>query len=69
MAHEAPPLTYDANFDGYGYFDPRAFWNKVVDMNRDPQTPTLPPTGSNPTEITRNSGYQPILFLSSLHAK
>ena len=34
---ELPPLDYDAKFDGYGYFDPRAFWEKVADMDRNRQ--------------------------------
>ena len=24
------PIEFDGKFDGYGYFDPRAFWEKVV---------------------------------------
>ena len=36
MANEdLPPLEFDGKFDGYGYFDPRAFWEKVVQSDRD----------------------------------
>jgi hypothetical protein len=35
---ELPPLEYDAKFDGYGFFDPRGFWEMVVHMDRDRQT-------------------------------
>jgi hypothetical protein len=34
---ELPPLDYDAKFDGYGFFDPRAFWEKVAIMDRERQ--------------------------------
>lgn len=38
MAKEdLPLLEFDGKFEGYGYFDPRAFWDKVVGVqpNRD----------------------------------
>ena len=36
MANEdLPPLEFDGKFDGYGYFDPRAFWEKVVQSEHD----------------------------------
>ena len=31
---ELPPLEFDGNFKGYGFFDPRAFWEKVAVIDR-----------------------------------
>ena len=53
---ELHPLDYDAKFDGYGHFDPRAFWEKVQDMDRDRQLPTSPSKGINdPTKIPKRN--------------
>ena len=42
---ELPPLEFDGKFERYGYFDPRAFWDKVAgvqsDRGRTPSPPTL----------------------------
>ena len=41
---ELPPLEFDGKFEGYGYFDPRAFWDKVAGVQTDrDRTPTPPP--------------------------
>jgi len=46
MAKEdLPPLEFDGKFEGYGYFDPRAFWDKVAGVKPDrDRTPTPPPS-------------------------
>ena len=31
---ELPPLEFDGKFSGYGFFDPRAFWEKAVVIDR-----------------------------------
>jgi hypothetical protein len=41
---ELPPLDFDGKFEGYGYFDPRAFWDKVAGLQpKGDRTPTPPP--------------------------
>ena len=35
VKEDLPPLEFDGKFEGYGYFDPRAFWDKVVQSDRD----------------------------------
>jgi hypothetical protein len=27
---DLPPVEFDEEFDGYGFFDPRAFWETVA---------------------------------------
>ena len=47
---ELPPLEFDGKFEGYGYFDPRAFWDKVagVQPNRDRNSLPPPPNRAVP---------------------
>lgn len=56
---ELPPLEFDGKFNGYGFFDPRAFWEKVEVMDRGRQTVGLGPTSEDRTchsmRIERNS--------------
>jgi hypothetical protein len=43
MAKEKlPPLEFDGKFEGYGYFDPRAFWDKVAGVQPDRDRNSLP---------------------------
>ena len=36
---ELPPIEFDGKADGYEFFDPRAFWEKVVTKKPDQQPP------------------------------
>ena len=36
---ELPPIEFDGKAEGYEFFDPRAFWEKVVTKKPDQQTP------------------------------
>jgi hypothetical protein len=38
---ELPPIEFDRKVDSYEFFDPRAFWEKVVTKKPD-QPPPLP---------------------------
>lgn len=53
MAKEdLPPLEFDDKFEGYGYFDPRAFWDKVagVQFDRDRTLSPPPLNGTAPSK-------------------
>lgn len=49
---DLPPLEFDGKFEGYGYFDPRAFWDKVagVQTDRDRTPSPLPPNRTAPSK-------------------
>lgn len=38
---ELPPIEFNGKTDGYEFFDPRAFWEKIVTKQPD-QPPPLP---------------------------
>ena len=38
---ELPPIEYDRGVERYGFFDPRAFWEKVAGKEPAPKQPPV----------------------------
>ena len=50
VKEDLPPLQFDGKFEGYGYYDPRAFWDKVRRVQSDRDLRRSPPVPRNKTE-------------------
>ena len=53
---ELPPLEFDGKFDGYGFFDPRVFWEKVTVKDHDRQTTGFAQRGGDMTKGSKRIG-------------